>query len=125
MHASSQPRSAPPSYEQDVDESFDDAEFESIELPVYSPPQRPRTAWTRAPRRNESVEYKLELKKGRPYLVLQVLADGVCAKDIPMYIEGTPIKGEVRMDIEEAEAIQDVVLNVRRRSPDVYCADIS
>lgn len=116
MYASNQPHSTPPSYEQDVGEAFDDDEFESMELPVYSPPLRPRTARTRGPRRDENVEFKLELKKGRPYLVLSVLADGVCPKNIPTYIEGTPIKGEVRMDIEEAEAVQDVVLNVRRTS---------
>lgn len=112
MYALSQPQSTPPSYDQDVGELLDDVEFESIELPVYSPPQRLRTARTRGPRRDESVEYKLELKKGRPYLVLHLLADGLCPKNIPTYIEGTPIKGEVRMDVEEAETVQDVVLNV-------------
>ena len=55
--------------------------------------------------------YKIE-SKGKPIVVLNVLAPAAISKNIPTFSGQGPIRGDVRLSFEKPESVQSVVVSV-------------
>ncbi|KAF8206243.1 hypothetical protein K438DRAFT_1756332 [Mycena galopus ATCC 62051] len=61
-------------------------------------------------------EYTFDLlnKSGnKPWATLSLLGDAEHSKIIPAFVEGSPVTGEVRLDLESGDAIHSVALSIR------------
>lgn len=55
-------------------------------------------------------------KASKPWATLSILGDAEHSKAAPAFVEGSPVTGEVRLDIEAGDAIHSVVVSVRGTS---------
>lgn len=84
------------------------------ELPGYNSNGSPRpsqmTTSTRAPK---EFLYKIE-KGGKPIVVMTLFSEAGISKNIPTYIEGSVIKGNLRLSLGQGDSIRSVIATVRR-----------
>ncbi|KAJ7031300.1 hypothetical protein C8F04DRAFT_701302 [Mycena alexandri] len=96
------PAYSPPSHSQAMRNPF---------LPDQSPPSPPRT---RSPTRSlRAFTSDLLNKSGKPWATLSLLGDAEHSKTVPVFVEGSPVTGEVRLDLESGDAIHAVLLSLR------------
>ncbi|KAJ6531971.1 hypothetical protein B0H19DRAFT_1242118 [Mycena capillaripes] len=57
--------------------------------------------------------YDLFNKSGKPWATLSLLGKAEQGKTTPTFVEGSPVTGEVRLDLESGDAIHSVVLSVK------------
>ncbi|KAF9478874.1 hypothetical protein BDN70DRAFT_933059 [Pholiota conissans] len=86
------------------------------ELPGYNsngnarPAQPTTTAATS--RRPKEFEYKIE-KSGRPIAVLTLFSEAALSKNIPTYVEGSMIKGNLRLSLGQGDSVRSVTITVQ------------
>jgi hypothetical protein len=56
--------------------------------------------------------FDLKSKKGEPWAILQVRANGYLSKQLPAYIEGEEINGNVTLKLETPDNIQTITVAV-------------
>jgi hypothetical protein len=83
------------------------------ELPLYSPSRRSRSTSSRPILRQETKEFKYEVMKGNKAVVeLIVIAVRSYSKNVPTFMQGSPVKGIVRLNLEKPDYIQSVDISV-------------
>lgn len=84
------------------------------ELPLYSPTRRSRSSSSRPiPRQEETKEFKYEVMKGNNAVVeLIIIAVRSYSKNVPTFMQGWPVKGIVRLNLEKPDYIQSVDITV-------------
>jgi hypothetical protein len=98
----------PPTRSQSIRNPF----LADSEIPAASRPTPP------SPELKEFT-YELLNKSNKPWATLSLLGDAEHSKTIAAFVEGSPVTGEVRLDLESGDAIHAVVLSVR---PDTSCS---
>ncbi|KAJ7476019.1 hypothetical protein FB451DRAFT_1397386 [Mycena latifolia] len=64
-------------------------------------------------RKLKEYTYDLFNKSGKPWATLSLLGDAEHSKSAPAFIEGSPVTGEVRLDLESGDAIHAVFLSLK------------
>ncbi|KAF8968091.1 hypothetical protein BDZ97DRAFT_1916318 [Flammula alnicola] len=84
------------------------------DLPAYTPGQRVTTPPTsRAVTSQNPKEFYYELKKrGKTFAILTIIAEGTYSKHMPTFVEGSPVKGRVRLILDKPDPIQSVVVTI-------------
>ena len=83
------------------------------ELPLYSPTRRSRSTSSRPILRQETEEFKYEVMKGNKAVVeLIVIAVRSYSKSVPTLMQGSPMQGIVRLNLEKPDYIQSVDISV-------------
>ncbi|KAF8951113.1 hypothetical protein BDZ97DRAFT_1889679 [Flammula alnicola] len=82
------------------------------DLPAYTPGQRATTLPTSRPVTSQNPkEFYYELKKrGKTFAILTIIAEGTYSKHMPTFVEGSPVKGRVRLILDKPDPIQSVVV---------------
>ena len=114
------PPSDPPSYAEprsigDPSRNMNplDASAPVPELPLYSPSRRSRSTSSRPILPQETKEFKYEVMKGNKAVVeLIVIAVRSYSKNVPTFMQGSPVKGIVRLNLEKPDYIQSVDISV-------------
>src|SRR5258708_4694617 len=114
------PPSDPPSYAEarstwDPSRNMNplDASAPVPELPLYSPTRRSRSTSSRPILRQETEEFKYEVLKGNKAVVeLIVNALRSHSKSVPTFMQGSPMKGIIRLNLEKPDYIQSVDISV-------------
>ncbi|KAJ7170803.1 hypothetical protein C8R43DRAFT_944646 [Mycena crocata] len=77
---------------------------------------RPTTP-CRLPTAHKRKEYTYDLlnKSEKPWATLELLGDTEYSKNIPAFLEGSPITGEVRLHLETGDAIHAVIISIKGR----------
>ncbi|KAF8181275.1 hypothetical protein BJ912DRAFT_1062143 [Pholiota molesta] len=81
------------------------------ELPGYTSNPSVRSA-QRTSRTPKEFQYKIE-KGGKPIAVLTLFTEAGASKTIPTYVEGSMIKGNLRLSLDQADSIQGITVNVQ------------
>jgi len=80
------------------------------ELPGYSPaPRRPRTG-TGGFRREH--RFSLKDRSGREWLSFKVNSRAVNTKNIPVFLDGDTVEGEVQLDLAKAQRLKCLTITV-------------
>jgi hypothetical protein len=89
------------------------------ELPLYSRTRRSRSSSSRPIlQQEETKEFRYEVMKGNKTVVeLIVIAVRSYSKNIPTFMQGSPVKGIVRLNLEKPEYIQSVDISVSISPP--------
>jgi hypothetical protein len=120
------PLSDPPSYAEprsigDPSRNMNDLDVSAPvpELPFYSPTRRSRSPSSRPIlQQEETQEFKFEVMKGNKAVVeLIVISVRSYSKNIPTFMQGSPVKGIVRLNLEKPEYIQSVDISVSVSPP--------
>ncbi|KAF9563246.1 hypothetical protein CPC08DRAFT_686837 [Agrocybe pediades] len=83
-------------------------------LPEYTPGRNSSSFRAVAARQPTPKEFYYEVKKkGKAFAVLTIIAEGSYSKHMPTFLEGTPIKGRVRLSLDKPDAIQSVIVSVQ------------
>ncbi|KAH9481313.1 hypothetical protein JR316_0005835 [Psilocybe cubensis] len=87
---------------------------DTSELPAYVPSTRSSSR----SRRREFPEFKefsydAKNRKGKSVVILTVIAERSYSKHIPTFLQDSPVKGRVHLDLDKPESILSVVLNIR------------
>jgi hypothetical protein len=114
------PPSDPPSYAEprsigDPSRNMNPLDASALvpELPLYSPSRRSRSTSSRPILRQETKEFKYEVMKGnKPVVELIVIAVRSYSKNVPTFMQGSPVKGVVRLNLEKPDYIQSVDISV-------------
>ncbi|KAJ7707529.1 hypothetical protein B0H17DRAFT_520623 [Mycena rosella] len=64
----------------------------------------------------EQKEYTYDLfnkAAGKPWATLSLLGDAEYSKSIPAFVEGSPVTGEVRLDLESGDGIHAVLFSIK------------
>ncbi|KAJ6576648.1 hypothetical protein DFH09DRAFT_1361547 [Mycena vulgaris] len=64
-------------------------------------------------RKLKEFTYDLFNNSGKPWATLSLLGDAEHSKNVPAFVEGAPVTGEVRLDLESSDAIHAVLLSVK------------
>ncbi|KAF5326885.1 hypothetical protein D9619_004143 [Psilocybe cf. subviscida] len=93
------------------------SDLQLSDLPSYSrsPAQAPvaSSGPARSTGRSPPQEFHYELnKKGKTFAILTIIADGQISRQMPIFIEGQPVKGRVQLMLDKPDAIQSVTINV-------------
>ena len=87
------------------------------DLPAYTPSQRPIPS-ARAVVRREPKEFYYELKRnGKLFAVLTMISDAAYSRHMATFLEGTPLKGRVRLTLDKPDTILSVVVSVSPLPP--------
>ncbi|KAJ7261798.1 hypothetical protein B0H12DRAFT_1322015 [Mycena haematopus] len=81
----------------------------------HPPPSTGQTSLPDPPPSRQLKEYTFDLfnKSGKPWATLFLRGDAEHSKSVPAFVEGTPVAGEVRLDLESGEAIHAVILSIK------------
>jgi hypothetical protein len=119
MTTAVEPVPLPPSYDGGpLDWNGDPESIAPVpDLPAYTPSQRPIPS-ARAVLRREPKEFYYELKKnGKPFSVLTMISDASYSRHMAIFLEGTPVKGRVRLALDKPDRISSVAVSVGARPP--------
>jgi len=90
-----------------------DASAPVPELPVYSPTRTSRSSSSRPLLGQETKEFKYEAMTGnKPVVELILIAVRSYSKNIPTFLQGSPVKGIVLLNLEKPDYIQSVDVSV-------------
>lgn len=117
------PPSDPPSYAEprsigDSSRNMNplDASAPVPELPLYSPTRR-RSSSSRPILPQETKEFRYEVMKGNKAVVeLIIIAVRSYSKNVPTFMQGSPVKGIIRLNLEKPDYIQSVDISVSNPS---------
>lgn len=92
-----------------------DPESNTSELPAYMPSTR-SSSMSRRRENPEPKEFSYDAKnrKGKSIAVLTIIAERSYSKHIPTFLQDSPVKGRVHLDLDKPDTIQSVVLTVSR-----------
>jgi len=114
-----EPVAPPPSYDGGPLDWNGGQEFipPASDLPAYTPSQRP-TSSARAVVRREPKEFYYELKRnGKLFAALTMISDAAYSRHMATFLEGTPLKGRVRLALDKPDSILSVAVLVSARLP--------
>jgi len=111
MTTAVEPVTLPPSYDGGT-LSDPDSISPVSDLPAYTPSQR-RISSARAVVRREPKEFYYELKRnGKLFAILTMISDAAYCRHMATLLEGTPLKGRVRITLDKPDTISSVVVSV-------------
>ncbi|KAF9466645.1 hypothetical protein BDZ94DRAFT_187800 [Collybia nuda] len=101
----------PPAYSSDsLDALY--SEPDTSELPSYT--RRPTPPSSTRSSSHVYKEFTTELsRKGQPWAVLTVLADGALSASLPTILEGSSVTGSVKLNLDKKDGIHSVIVYVK------------
>lgn len=100
----------PPSYSNLSTDNVHQGPSQLSDLPPYA---GRRVAPTRPTYQAVPKDFNYELQqKGRPLAVVTIIADEALSRDVPTFLEHSPIKGRVKLTFDKPEIVQAVVVSV-------------
>ena len=92
------------------------ANFKAHELPNRLSNGRKETA-PRPSVRLEPKEFDTEVeKKGRAIVSMTLVSEAAYSRTMPTFLEGTPVKGRVRLNLDQPDTIHSVAISVSEHS---------
>ncbi|KAF7336764.1 hypothetical protein MVEN_02111600 [Mycena venus] len=81
----------------------------------FLPDAEPSASLPEQPPSPELKEYTFDLfnKSGKSWATLSLLGNAEHSKTTPAFVEGSPVTGEVRLDLESGDGIHSVVLSIK------------
>jgi len=116
MTTAVEPVTLPPSYDGGTPSDPDYISPVS-DLPPYTPRRRTISS-ARAVVRREPKEFYYELERnGKLFAVLTMIGDAAYSRHMATFLEGTPLKGRVRLTLDKPDTILSVVVSVSTPPP--------
>lgn len=83
------------------------------ELPSYAPSLREPSIRSRR-HEDQIKEFENDIKrKGKTLVSMTILADASFSKHVPTFLEGSPVKGRVCLNLDKPDTFYSIVVSVR------------